>query len=147
MLVDGVLNDKSFNSSANGALLRLEKDFPENIEKFFSATSGVYSSYVPDLDNLKMNGSDLIWLVGYMLTDASLSVSLENPKISYGIIDPAYSDDVRILKKNLIGVVFRIEQGAFLAGYITTKKSVSGKIDFIGGVKGGIADVLYLVAS
>nr|WP_325064438.1 BMP family ABC transporter substrate-binding protein [Borreliella bavariensis] len=99
MLVDGVLDDKSFNSSANRALLRLEKDFPENIEKVFSATSGVYSSYVPDLDNLKMNGSDLIWLVGYMLTDASLSVSLENPKISYGIIDPVYSDDVRILKK------------------------------------------------
>ncbi|WP_325064381.1 BMP family ABC transporter substrate-binding protein [Borreliella bavariensis] len=100
MLVDGVLDDKSFNSSANRALLRLEKDFPENIEKVFSsANSGVYSSYVSDLDNLKINGSDLIWLVGYMLADASLSVSLDNPKISYGIIDPVYSDDVRILKK------------------------------------------------
>ncbi|WP_325064380.1 BMP family ABC transporter substrate-binding protein [Borreliella bavariensis] len=48
--------------------------------------------------------------------------------------------------KNLIGVVFRIEQGVFLAGYISAKKSVSGKIGFIGGVKGGIVDVLYLVA-
>ncbi|WLN24048.1 MULTISPECIES: hypothetical protein [Borreliella] len=27
MLVNGVLDDKSFNSSANRALLRLEKDF------------------------------------------------------------------------------------------------------------------------
>nr|WP_326492782.1 hypothetical protein [Borreliella garinii] len=35
MLVDGVLDDKSFNSSANRALLRLEEDFPENIEKVF----------------------------------------------------------------------------------------------------------------
>nr|WP_267505824.1 nucleoside ABC transporter substrate-binding protein BmpB [Borreliella garinii] len=140
MLVDGVIDDKSFNSSANRALLRLEEDFPENIEKVFSsAASGVYSSYVSDLDNLKMNGSDLIWLVGYMLTDASLSVSLENPKISYGIIDPVYSDDVQI-PKNLIGVVFRIEQGAFLAGYIAAKKSISGKIGFIGGVKGDIVD-------
>ncbi len=147
MLVDGVLDDKSFNSSANRALLRLEEDFPENIEKVFSsAASGVYSSYVSDLDNLKMNGSDLIWLVGYMLTDASLSVSLENPKISYGIIDPVYSDDVQI-PKNLIGVVFRIEQGAFLAFYIAAKKSVSGKIGFIGRVKGDIVDALYLVAS
>ncbi|WP_275944890.1 BMP family ABC transporter substrate-binding protein [Borreliella bavariensis] len=49
--------------------------------------------------------------------------------------------------KNLIGVVFRIEQGAFLAGYIAAKKSVSGKIGFIGGVRGCIVDVLYLVAS
>ncbi len=140
MLVDGILDDKSFNSSANKALLLLKKDFPESIEKVFSnAASGVYSSYVSDLDNLKMNGSDLIWLVGYMLTDVALSVSLENPKISYGIIDPLYSDDVQI-PKNLIGVVFRIEQGAFLAGYIAAKKSVSGKIGFIGGLKGDIVD-------
>ncbi|AJA90203.1 membrane protein [Borreliella chilensis] len=140
MLVDGILDDESFNSTANKALLRLEKDFPERIEKVFSkAASGVYSSYVSDLDNLKMNGSNLIWLVGYMLTDVSLSVPLENPKISYGIIDPVYSGDVRI-PKNLIAVVFRIEQGAFLAGYIAAKKSVSGKIGFIGGVKGDIVD-------
>ncbi|WP_327785750.1 BMP family ABC transporter substrate-binding protein, partial [Borreliella garinii] len=36
VLVDGVLDDKSFNFSANRALLRLEEDFPENIEKVFS---------------------------------------------------------------------------------------------------------------
>ncbi|PRR00082.1 BMP family ABC transporter substrate-binding protein [Borreliella burgdorferi] len=140
MLVDGVLDDKSFNSSANEALLRLKKDFPENIEEVFScAISGVYSSYVSDLDNLKRNGSDLIWLVGYMLTDASLLVSSENPKISYGIIDPIYGDDVQI-PENLIAVVFRVEQGAFLAGYIAAKKSFSGKIGFIGGMKGNIVD-------
>ncbi|WNY64930.1 nucleoside ABC transporter substrate-binding protein BmpB [Borreliella carolinensis] len=140
MLVDGVLDDKSFNSSANTALLRLKKDFPESIEKVFSsAVSGVYSSYVSDLDNLKRNGSDLIWLVGYRLTDASLLVSSENPEISYGIIDPIYVDDVHI-PKNLIAVVFRVEQGAFLAGYIAAKKSFSGKIGFIGGVKGSIVD-------
>ncbi|SCW31080.1 nucleoside-binding protein [Borreliella japonica] len=142
MLVDGVLDDESFNSSANKALLNLKKDFPESIEEVFSsASSGVYSSYVSDLDSLKLNGSTLIWLVGYMLTDVSLSVSLENPKISYGIIDPVYRDrdDVQI-PKNLIGVVFNIEQGAFLAGYIAAKKSVSGKIGFIGGVKGDIVD-------
>ncbi|WP_210372655.1 BMP family ABC transporter substrate-binding protein, partial [Borreliella garinii] len=52
MLVDGILDDKSFNSSANKALLLLKKDFPESIEKVFSnAASGVYSSYVSDLDN------------------------------------------------------------------------------------------------
>ncbi|MGF7101787.1 nucleoside ABC transporter substrate-binding protein BmpB [Borreliella kurtenbachii] len=140
MLVDGVLDDKSFNSSANEALLHLKKDFPESIEKVFSsAVSGVYSSYVSDLDNLKTNGSDLIWLVGYRLTDASLSVSSENPKISYGIIDPIYGDDVQI-PKNLIAVVFRVEEGAFLAGYVAAKKSFSGKIGFIGGVKGSIVD-------
>ncbi|WNY60180.1 nucleoside ABC transporter substrate-binding protein BmpB [Borreliella bissettiae] len=140
MLVDGVLDDKSFNSSANEALLRLKKDFPESIEKVFSsAVSGVYSSYVSDLDNLKRNGSDLIWLVGYRLTDASLLVSSENPEISYGIIDPIYVDDVHI-PKNLTAVVFRVEQGAFLAGYIAAKKSFSGKIGFIGGVKGSIVD-------
>ncbi|WP_151060043.1 nucleoside ABC transporter substrate-binding protein BmpB [Borreliella turdi] len=140
MLVDGVLDDKSFNSSANKALLRLEKDFPESIEKVFSsAVSGVYSSYVSDLDNFKMNGSGLIWLIGYMLTDVSLSASLENPEIRYGIIDPIYGDDVQI-PKNLIGVVFKIEQGAFLAGYIAAKKSSSGKIGFIGGVKSGVVD-------
>nr|WP_308445715.1 BMP family ABC transporter substrate-binding protein [Borreliella garinii] len=96
------------------------------MKNFSSTASGVYSSYVSDLDNLKMNGSDLIWFVGYMLMDASLSVLLENPKISYGIIDPAYIDDVRI-SKNLIGVVFRIEQGAFLAFYIAAKKAFLGK--------------------
>ncbi|WP_029362579.1 BMP family ABC transporter substrate-binding protein [Borreliella garinii] len=37
VLVDGVLDDKSFNFSANRALLRLEEDFPENIEKVFLA--------------------------------------------------------------------------------------------------------------
>nr|WP_308445794.1 BMP family ABC transporter substrate-binding protein [Borreliella garinii] len=71
---------------------------------------------------------------------------IRESKISYGIIDPAYSDDVRI-PKNLIGVVFRIEQGAFLAFYISAKKSVSGKIGFIGKVKGNMVDALYLVAS
>ncbi|WP_325064413.1 hypothetical protein [Borreliella bavariensis] len=47
ILVDSFLDNKSFNSSANGALLRLEKDFPEKIEKVFLVLPlGVYSSYV-----------------------------------------------------------------------------------------------------
>nr|WP_326491300.1 BMP family ABC transporter substrate-binding protein [Borreliella garinii] len=103
-----------------------KKIFQKILKNFSSIASGVYSSYVSDLDNLKMNGSGLIWLVGYMLMDASLSVLLENSKISYGITDPIYSGDVRI-PKNLIGVVFRIEQGAFLAFYIAAKKAFLGK--------------------
>ncbi len=47
----------------------------------------------------------------------------------------------------MIGVLFKIEQGAFLAFYIAAKKSFFGKIGFIGGVKGDIVDALYLVAS
>ncbi|WP_024653891.1 BMP family ABC transporter substrate-binding protein [Borrelia persica] len=129
VLLDGLFNDESFNESAWNGIQKVKKELGlEIIVKESSA-----NSYLSDLNLLKINGSNFIWLIGYRFSDVAVSVALENPGIKYVVIDPVYNTDLSI-PKNLSAITFRSEEGAFLVGYIAAKISNTGKIGFLGGM-------------
>ncbi|WP_025408023.1 BMP family protein [Borrelia coriaceae] len=129
VLVDGVFDDESFNEGAWKAVKKIEKEFGLEI----SMKESNANSYLSDLKLLKDNGSNLICLIGYKLSDSAITVALENPGIKYVIVDPVYDSDL-VIPENLSAITFRSEEGAFLVGYIAAKISKTGKIGFLGGV-------------
>ncbi|AYE36254.1 BMP family ABC transporter substrate-binding protein [Borrelia turcica IST7] len=135
MLIDGHFDDKSFNESAWMGAKKLGEDFGVEVIPKESTSS----SYLADIEALRDNGSNFIWLIGYKLSNVSISVALENPDVRYAIIDPVYEDNV-VVPKNLAAITFRTEEAAFLVGYIAAKTSKTGKIGFLGGIEGSIVD-------
>lgn len=129
VLVDGVFDDKTFNKGAWDGAKKVEKEFGLEIVMKESNSN----SYLADLESLKNNGSNFIWLIGYKLSDSAIIVALKNPEIKYVIIDPVYDSDL-VIPENLSAITFRNEEGAFLVGYIAAKISKTGKIGFLGGV-------------
>ncbi|AYE36256.1 BMP family ABC transporter substrate-binding protein [Borrelia turcica IST7] len=133
VLVDGGFDDKSFNESAWMGAKKLGEDFSVDILGKDS-TSANYSS---DLEGLKDKGSSVIWGVGYRLQEVIKQAALVNTDVNYGIIDIAYSTGVGI-PRNLIGLTFKVEEGAFLVGYIAAKTTKTGNIGFLGGIEGEV---------
>ncbi|UGQ16066.1 BMP family protein [Borrelia sp. RT5S] len=135
MLIDGHFDDKSFNESAWKGARKLSEDFGIEVVPKESTSN----SYLADIEALRDNGSNFIWLIGYKLSNVSISVALENPDVRYANIDPVYEDNV-IVPGNLAAITFRTEEGAFLVGYIAAKTTKTGKIGFLGGIEGAIVN-------
>ncbi|KAL0264039.1 UNVERIFIED_CONTAM: hypothetical protein PYX00_010896 [Menopon gallinae] len=73
--------------------------------------------------------------VGYKLEDETYRQAKLNPSTWFASLDVVKAQqDV----ENLLCVDFKVEQAAFLAGYIAAKMSKTGKIGFVGGIEGEI---------
>jgi basic membrane protein A len=124
----GGINDQSFNQSAWEGLKRTKKELDV---KVMYQESKQDADYDPNLETLLEANNDLIWGIGFKMADAVLKAAKENPKQKYGIIDFSFGDKT---PSNVLGILFRAEEGAFLAGYIAAKTSLTGKVGFIGGM-------------
>ena len=124
----GGVNDQSFNQSAWEGLQRTKKEMGNKISYQESKQDADYPANLETLYDAK---NDLIWGIGFKMADAILIAAKQNPKQKYAIIDYSYGAKT---PKNVIGVMFKAEEGAFLAGYIAAKMSKSGTIGFIGGM-------------
>ncbi|ETZ18478.1 Basic membrane protein A precursor [Borrelia duttonii CR2A] len=129
VLVDGFFDDESFNKSALNGIKKVEKEF--GLEVAIKESSP--NSYLSDLNSLKADGSNFIWLIGYRFSDVALKIALENPETKYVVVDFIYDSDLSI-PKNLSAITFRVEEVAFLVGYIAASISKTGKIGFLGGM-------------
>lgn len=124
----GGVNDQSFNQSAWEGLKKAKAEMGIKVSYLESKQDADYPS---NLETLLESKNDLIWGVGFKLADALLLAAKQNPKQKYAIIDYSYGDKT---PSNVIGVLFKAEQGAFLAGYIAAKMSKTGTIGFVGGM-------------
>ncbi len=124
----GGVNDQSFNQSAWEGLQKTKKEMGVKISYQESKQDADYASNLETLLDAK---NDLIWGIGFKMADAILLAAKQNPKQKYAIIDYSYGAKT---PANVIGVMFKAEEGAFLAGYISAKMSKSGNVGFIGGM-------------
>lgn len=124
----GGVNDQSFNQSAWEGLQKAKKEF--GIKASYQE-SKQDADYPANLETLYDAKNDLIWGIGFKMADAILTAAKQNPKQKYAIIDYSYGAKT---PPNVIGVMFKAEEGAFLAGYLAAKMSKSGTIGFIGGM-------------
>ncbi len=130
----GGVNDKSFNQSAWEGMQRAEKELGMKASYIESKQEADFS---PNLETLYDAKNDLIWGIGFMMADAVKSAAETNKDAKYAIVDFSYDEKT---PSNVIGVVFKAEQPSFLVGYIAGKMSKTGKVGFVGGVKGVVID-------
>ena len=124
----GGVNDQSFNQSAWEGLQKAKKELAI---KASYQESKQDADYPANLETLYDAKNDLIWGIGFKMADAVLKAAKQNPKQKYAIIDYSFGDKT---PANVVGVMFKAEEGAFLAGYIAAKMSKTRTVGFIGGM-------------
>lgn len=127
----GGVDDKSFNQSAWegikewGAANGLSKG--DGGYDYLQSQSE--ADYNTNLNLLIRRDFDLIFGVGYMMGDAISEIAAENPDKYLAIIDAEAKAD------NVASILFKEQEGAFLAGVVAASMSESGKIGFVGGTE------------
>lgn len=132
----GGLGDKSFNDSANAGMEKAEKDLGVEGKYLESQSQTDYSN---NLTQFADNQSNPIIAVGFALSEDLTEVSQQYPETQFAIVDSVVETD------NTISLVFREQEGSFLAGvvaglmtqedtdYTSSDENVVG---FIGGQEG-----------
>jgi basic membrane protein A len=110
----GGLNDRSFNHLAYVGLQRAESQL--GVEGR-ALTSKANADYVPNLSSLAKDGYDLVIAVGFLMADAIDTVAKRYPQTNFAIIDYPW-EALKTKPENVVGLVFKQEQGGYLAGYL-----------------------------
>jgi len=122
----GGRGDKSFNDSAYRGLERAVKEL--GVEEK-AVDSQKESDYEGNIDVLAGQKCDLIFAIGISMQTALKNIAPKYPDMKFAIVDaPVELPNVRSL-------VFKEEEGSFLAGYVAGLMSKSGKIGFVGGME------------
>ncbi|HAI85633.1 MAG TPA: BMP family ABC transporter substrate-binding protein [Firmicutes bacterium] len=127
----GGLGDQSFNDAANRGRLMLEEKLGAKTTYIESRTP---SDYEPNLAGLARQGYDVIWGIGFMMSDAIKNVSQQFPNTKFGIIDNGYSEEEYKAMKNVLGVLFKEQEGSFLVGVLAALTTKTNIVGFVGGM-------------
>ncbi|QMU99165.1 BMP family ABC transporter substrate-binding protein [Borrelia sp. A-FGy1] len=137
-------NDKGYFQSAFDGAMKVRDEFGIKLIKKVLTPYPIKGkenmtedeALTKDIYDLQKEGANFIWMIGTRYSDLSIRFSYENPSIFYGIIDSFdYSASEIRVPKNSLGVRFRSQEGAFLAGYVAAKMSRRNKIGFLSGPK------------
>lgn len=120
----GGLGDKSFNDSAYRGLLRARRSLHAYIEVLQSRSA---ADYQPNLIALTSGHFDMIYAIGYLMSQDLDAVAKGNPTQRYAIIDAVVNEP------NVVSVTFREQDGSFLAGALAAMMSKTHRIAFLGG--------------
>jgi basic membrane protein A len=130
----GGVNDQSFNQSAWEGLQAFSESTGAKISYLESKQETDYAS---NLDKCVDDGSNLVWGIGFAMSEALTTAASTNPDVHFAIIDNAYGDAT---PSNVTGVMFRAQEPSFLVGYIAGKTTTTGKVGFVGGMTSDIID-------
>ena len=83
----GGVNDQSFNQSAWEGLVKTKKELGIKTSYLESKQD---ADYPANLETLLDAKNDMIWGIGFKMSDAILIAAKQNPKQKYGIIDYSY---------------------------------------------------------
>ncbi len=126
----GGIGDKSFNDAAHAGLLRAERELDLSI-RYIEPADGTDRESA--LRELAAAGYDLVIGVGFIFSDDMRALALTYPKVAFACID--YSGDPAGVPKNLVGLRFREQEGAFLVGALAGLTSKTKKVGFVGGMQ------------
>ncbi|QTM99469.1 BMP family ABC transporter substrate-binding protein [Sediminibacillus dalangtanensis] len=124
----GGVDDKSFNQSAWEGLKAFgEENGLEEGEGFDYAQSESDADFMPNLNSLVKADYDLVFGIGFKLTDALNKVAGQNPDTHFALVDAVAEAD------NIANITFKEHQGSFLVGVAAAMKTESDKVGFVGG--------------
>lgn len=121
----GGLGDKSFNDSAYHGLLRSQSDLGAYIKVLQSKSA---ADYQPNLTVLSEARFNMIYAIGFLMSDDLGQVSHQFPQQQFAIIDAV------VPSPNVVSITFKEEDGSFLAGAVAAMVSKTHHVAFIGGI-------------
>jgi basic membrane protein A and related proteins len=126
----GGIDDKSFNQSAWEGIKKFgsENGLKEGDGGYAYAQSESDADYNQNLNGLLRRDFDLVFGVGFMMGDAIAEIAAQNPDALLALID------AEVEAPNVANILFKEQEGAFLAGVVAASMSKSDKIGFVGGV-------------
>jgi basic membrane protein A len=138
----GGIDDKSFNATAFRGIEHAMQEFGVQ-GKFLESQQ--QSDYSRNIQQLLEEDTDLIITVGFLLGVDTANAAKANPDRKFAIVDYAYPDcwEGAVEGKecgsstplpNVIGLTFRTEEAAFLAGYAAAANTRTGKVATYGGL-------------
>ncbi|HEV2108551.1 MAG TPA: BMP family ABC transporter substrate-binding protein [Thermomicrobiales bacterium] len=119
------LGDQNFNDLGYRGLLEAKEDFGITEQVIESQDA---ASYIPNLTTAAEQG-ELTIAVGFLLTDALTEVAAQYPDDNFLIIDAVSEGD------NILSVVFKEHEGAFLGGVVAGLTTDTNRIGVVGGQK------------
>ena len=132
----GGLNDRSFNHLAHMGLKRGESDLGVAGRVLISRSN---ADYIPNLSTLAQQDYDLIVGVGFLMEEAIGQAAKQFPETNFAIVDDSANSKGIGGAENVRGLLFREQQGGYLAGYLAglQVKAQGGKqvVGAVGGQK------------
>lgn len=129
----GGIDDKSFNATVWAGFEQAEADLGADVAYLESQQQTDYES---NINAFIAEGCDLIVTVGFLLGDATFAAADANPDQKFAIVD--YPNRLFISGEddypNLVGLLFNVDQAAFLAGYAAAAVTETGKVGTFGGI-------------
>src|SRR6266540_2817320 len=120
-------DDKSFNESAKNGVEQAVQQYGVTAKYLESKTS---QDYTPNVTACLGQGAKMVVTVGYRLDKATSDAAKANTSVNFEIVDFAYSPAI----PNVLGLTFKTDDAAFLAGYLAAGVSKTGKVGTFGGV-------------
>ncbi|MEG1312103.1 MAG: BMP family ABC transporter substrate-binding protein [Romboutsia sp.] len=133
----GGVNDESFNQSAWAGLQKAEKELGKDKVTVKYLESKQDADYVPNVETLVEEDTDLIIGVGFKLEDAIKEASKNYPENQFALVDAAFGEEQ---PENVTSLLFEDNVSAYLTGLIAGKMTETDKVGFIGGIEGTVID-------
>lgn len=129
----GGRGDKSFNDGAYAGLEAAKKELGDKIEIKYLEPAGSGENREQLLRLLAQDKYDLVFGVGFMFTDSIRKVAKDFPQTKFALVD-GYIADLKP-ESNIVCLLYKEHEGAFLVGAAGALKSTTGKIGFVGGMQ------------
>jgi basic membrane protein A len=133
--------DRSFNQTQWEGVKRAGEELGVHVQY---AASTEASQYGPNLTTFANEGYDLIVASGFFLSNDLSLIAPQYPDINFVIGDDTYPDPDNVAEgnpgydaciENTMGMVYKTDQAAYLAGYLAAGMTETGIIGFFGGAK------------
>ena len=137
----GRFNDRSFNQSALEGLRRAQRQLGVRGRPVESRQT---SDYVPNLASLARQGYDLSISVGFLLNDATNTVSKRFPQSNFAIIDYSVNAPPFKKNKNVQGLTFATNENSYMIGCLAAlmaNQAGEKNISAVGGLKLPTVDI------
>lgn len=125
----GRVNDGTFNQYAYQGMTEAADEF--GLESTFIETQA-QTDYETNINTCVDEGYNVIITVGFLIGESTKAAAAANPDVYFIGIDQFYGDDAT---DNLVGILFREDQGGFLAGALAAMMTESGTIAGVYGVE------------
>lgn len=132
----GGIDDKSFNQSAWKGIQEFGKD--NNLQKgkggYDYLQSKSDAEYATNLNTFSRQGFSLIYGIGFMMQNDIDTIAKQQQKNHFAIVD------AEVKEPNVVSILFKENESAFLAGVSAGMVTKSNKIGFIGGMKSAVIE-------
>lgn len=124
--------DKSYNDSALAGLERFKAETGINYKEIQPKDVADFEKSIEFLAKEKYN---LVFCIGFTAASALETVAPKYPDTQFAIIDYNYGDNIL---PNVKSIVFKEEEGSYLAGVLAGSTTKTGVVGYVGGMESPI---------